>query len=110
MERRTKAQLVLMLVQAESDLGACRRQNDELLRDYHAERDRFDQQRRELIAHKDVLLGDRDRLTATVEVLSRRLASPYADKDPVRGGWRGAQQATDPHNLKAIDPIAKALR
>ncbi len=37
-----------------------------------------------------VLQSDRDRLTATVEVLSRRLASPTADKDARRAGWRHA--------------------
>jgi len=35
-----------------------------------------------------VLLGDRDALTRALEVCARRLASPIADKDPSRGGWR----------------------
>lgn len=35
-----------------------------------------------------LLQGDRDALTRTIEVLARRLASPAADKDPSRGGWR----------------------
>ena len=37
-----------------------------------------------------VLQSDRDRLTATVEILARRLASPSADHDPARAGWRAA--------------------
>ena len=49
-------------------------------------------------AHIAVLQGDRDALTRTIEVLSRRLASPQADRDPVRAGWR-AQQALS--NMKA---------
>lgn len=42
-------------------------------------------------SHIAVLQGDRDALTRTIEVLSRRLASPGADKDPARAGWRAAQ-------------------
>ena len=43
-------------------------------------------------AHTIVLQGDRDALTRVVEVLSRRLASPAADHDPSRGGWRSANK------------------
>jgi chromosome segregation ATPase len=45
--------------------------------------------------HILVLQGDRDRLTTALEVCTRRLASPYADKDPSRGGWRSANQMTE---------------
>lgn len=45
-------------------------------------------------AHIQVLASDRDRLTATVEILSRRLASPAADSDPSRAGWRSTNATT----------------
>lgn len=47
-------------------------------------------------AHIGVLQGDRDALTRTIEVLSRRLASPGADKDPARAGWRAMQVPRGP--------------
>jgi chromosome segregation ATPase len=55
----------------------------------------------QLRAHVLVLQGDRDALTRTLEVCTRRLSSPTADKDPSRGGWRSA-------NLIAVDHTAKA--
>lgn len=55
-------------------------------------------------AHIAVLQGDRDALTRTIEVLSRRLASPQADRDPVRAGWRAQQAMQSPLNEKATDP------
>lgn len=39
-----------------------------------------------------VLSSDRDRLTATVESLARRLASPTAETDRTRAGWRHANE------------------
>ena len=48
---------------------------------------------KEQAAHIVVLQGDRDALTRTIEVLSRRLASPLADRDPVRAGWRAGMAA-----------------
>jgi len=59
--------------------------------------------------HAMVLLGDRDALTRTIEVLSRRLASPAADRDPYRAGWRGANMAINeqPLNQKATDPLSR---
>jgi predicted RNase H-like nuclease (RuvC/YqgF family) len=71
----------------------------EMKRDYEEERARFTRELSSLSDHAIVLQGDRDRLTATIEVLSRRLASPYADRDAIRGGWRGANA------LHALDPI-----
>jgi len=52
-------------------------------------------------AHIQVLLSDRDRLTAAIEILSRRLASPTADKHAHRAGWR-AQNET-PFPLRGIE-------
>jgi hypothetical protein len=95
MERRTKAQLEHYLAQSNEIVTSLRKQNDETLRDYHDERERFARETAGLHDHILVLQGDRDRLTATIEILSRRLASPYADKDPIRGGWRWANQLTD---------------
>lgn len=43
-------------------------------------------------AHNLVLQSDRDRLTATIEALSRRLASPSAETDATRAGWRSASR------------------
>lgn len=51
-------------------------------------------------AQISVLLGDRDRLTATVEILARRLASPSADRDATRAGWRA--------NSAPVTPIGAA--
>lgn len=39
-------------------------------------------------AQLSVLRGDRARLTATIEILSRRLASPDAENDLARAGQR----------------------
>lgn len=52
-------------------------------------------------AHQRVLLGDRDVLTRALEVCTRRLASPAADRDPVRAGWRALQAESSPINQKA---------
>lgn len=38
-----------------------------------------------------VLQSDRDRLTAAIEVMARRHASPSAENDRTRAGWRHAQ-------------------
>ena len=59
--------------------------------------------------HAMVLQGDRDALTRTIEVLSRRLASPAADRNPYRAGWRGANMAINeqPLNEKATDPTPR---
>ncbi len=42
--------------------------------------------------HLTVLQSDRDRLTCALEVACRRLASPTADQDYTRGGWRAANR------------------
>lgn len=64
---------------------------------------RIEEQNKSIIskfeAHILVLLGDRDALTRTLEVCTRRLASPTADRDPYRAGWRGVNQ--EPLNMKA---------
>ena len=55
--------------------------------------------------HAAVLQGDRDVLTRALEVCTRRLASPIADKDPVRAGWRAANVLqTSALNEKAESP------
>jgi len=61
--------------------------------------------RRELDAahdHLTVLKSDRDRLTVALEVCTRRLASPGADRDLTRGGWRAAN-LLQVHQAKAIN-------
>jgi chromosome segregation ATPase len=57
-----------------------------------------------------VLQSDRDRLTATIEVLSRRLASPAADEDPTRAGWRAGNAALQEYRdqMKAAGKTAPA--
>jgi chromosome segregation ATPase len=59
-----------------------------------------------------VLQSDRDRLTATVETLSRRLASPAADEDPTRAGWRAGNAALEQYraSTKTQDLKAQAQR
>lgn len=42
--------------------------------------------------HILVLQSDRDRITAALEVCVRRLASPHAEANIARGGWRGANR------------------
>jgi hypothetical protein len=42
--------------------------------------------------HLLVLQSDRDRLTCALEVACRRLASPTADQDYTRGGWRATNR------------------
>lgn len=53
--------------------------------------------------HNLVLQSDRDRLVAALEVLTRRFASPTAETDPTRAGWRARNrqysgQATDKYS------------
>lgn len=60
--------------------------------------------------HITVLQGDRDRLTAIVESLARRLASPSADYDPNRGGWRGAAYTDGVNNNAKSDPTPPPIR
>ena len=48
----------------------------------------LDQMQKDTLAHTAVILGDRDALTRALEVCTRRLASPQADKDFSRAGWR----------------------
>jgi len=53
--------------------------------------------------HATVLQGDRDALTRALEVCTRRLASPMADRDPRRAGWRAANA------LHVVDPLQQIL-
>lgn len=48
--------------------------------------------------HIAVLQGDRDALTRTIEVLSRRLASPAADLNVTRAGYRYANAPARSHD------------
>lgn len=52
-----------------------------------------EQQREKDRAQIGVLQSDRDRLTAALEVVTRRLASPAAETVPSRAGWRAANEA-----------------
>lgn len=65
---------------------------DQRERDIKALREKQETELKAYRAQITVLLGDRDRLTATVEILSRRLMSPAAEHDVTRGGWRGANR------------------
>lgn len=58
------------------------------------EKDRvfFVDQTRGGVSQLAVLQSDRDRLTAALEVCTRRLASPAADQDATRAGWRYASE------------------
>jgi hypothetical protein len=58
-------------------------------------------------AHNQVLQSDRDRLTATIESLARRLASPTAERDASRAGWRAANRLT-PQNLQPVEEASEA--
>lgn len=99
--KRHNAGLLELNQQYQREITRLQAQISEMKRDYDEELARFTRELSGLSDHAIVLQGDRDRLTATIEVLSRRLASPYADKDRIRGGWRGANQAMEPINLKS---------
>lgn len=58
------------------------------------------QRNAELIAHNAVLQSDRDRLTSTVEILSRRLASPTAELRLIGGERISASGAFQAHTSK----------
>lgn len=58
------------------------------------------QRRQQLDARNMVLQSDRDRLTATIEVLARRLASPLSETDPSRAGWRSENR---------LSPVEQAM-
>ena len=67
----------------------------------HGKEMEIEYQRRQAVeAHNLVLQSDRDRLTATIEALSRRLASPTAERDASRAGWRAANR---------LSPIEQAI-
>lgn len=54
------------------------------------QRDNYKESAEKSGVHVVVLLSDRDRLTAALEVLTRRFASPHAEQDPSRAGWRAS--------------------
>lgn len=83
--------------------------NDRLLKDWQDQKDQLDRLQRQYdaivsdtrVLHErletqagqiEVLRSDRDRLTAAIEVMARRHASPAAESDPSRAGWRHAQR------------------
>jgi len=72
------------------------RQNDDLRRRLEEEQD-----------YATVLASDRDRLTAALEVYTRRFASPNAERLLARAGWRAnslvsrGESLLEPQNQKA---------
>lgn len=63
-------------------------------RDKRPSPDQLDEVRAQLL----VVQSDRDRLTAALETCTRRLASPTAEKDATRAGWRAANLAASQYS------------
>lgn len=85
--------------QAQAQLAEIQRRNGELIlerdqarAEHAAYTQQADAERANLLNQIDVLRSDRDRLTVALEVCTRRLASPGADSDPSRAGWRAANR------------------
>lgn len=82
------------VAQFQTDLLNAQAERDEAIKTYREERDRRMREGEQYAiqgkAREVVLLGDRDALTRALEVCTRRLASPTAEMDPSRGGWRSA--------------------
>jgi multidrug resistance efflux pump len=98
-DRRTLNKLDRTIAKLEAAITAAKTRHEETHASYrqqledkneqHGKEMEIEYQRRQALEAQIVVLqSDRDRLTATVEILSRRLASPAADRDVTRGGWR----------------------
>jgi len=93
------------IAQLQKDLIAAEQRLRTVLDDKINEADRHTRELTAAYDHTTVLQSDRDRLTVALEVCARRLASPAADRDVRRGGWRAANQA----RLHDLAPIETAL-
>lgn len=104
--RLTKTQLIAQLTATRGAL----QQVEDRREDERQERQRLETELRTqqdlFRAREAVLLSDRDALTRALEIQSRRLASPAADRDVFRAGFRApisqAPRMTDGHNDKSV--------
>lgn len=69
-------------------------ERNEECQDHQREVRKVNRQNEILQDHGMVLQSDRDRLTCALEVACRRLASPSADQDWTRAGWRTSNRMT----------------
>lgn len=100
MKRLTIAELGKSAVALQQKHDALARENEMLRRQVESTAQRLNEE----IEYTQVLQGDRDRLTAALELCTRRLASPYAERQLARAGWRGANTVgATPINEKARD-------
>lgn len=98
-DRETKSDLRRIIATLRAELAstgeerlAARREVGEVKREIETLTETYRKMTAERDAQIKVLQSDRDRLTTAVEVLSRRIVSPAAERDVTRAGWRYAME------------------